>query len=207
MTQLLNRTNLPNYPSAPSSPANGDIYYNTSDHAVYARANGAWVDLGATGGGGATWNSYTPTFGGDFSAGDGTVTAKYLVSGKVHFVYARIVAGSTTSFGSALTMSLPGTPVSQVATSAQAVRFVKEFPVYGILSTATTVSFHIDKGSTAAQTYGEVNNEVSSYNDLAKLKTYTFLISQTRTLPLTSTRPFTWNTDDVFEANLWYEVA
>lgn len=51
MPKLLNKTNLPNYASAPSSPANGDIYYNTTDHIVYARINGAWVDLGAGGGG------------------------------------------------------------------------------------------------------------------------------------------------------------
>jgi len=50
--KLLNKTNLPNYASAPSSPANGDIYYNTTDHIVYARVNGAWVDLGAGGGSG-----------------------------------------------------------------------------------------------------------------------------------------------------------
>lgn len=51
MPKLLNKTNLPNYASAPSSPTNGDIYYNTTDHIVYARVNGAWVDLGASGGG------------------------------------------------------------------------------------------------------------------------------------------------------------
>ena len=52
MPKLLNKTNLPNYASAPSSPTNGDIYYNTTDHIVYARVNGAWVDLGAGGGSG-----------------------------------------------------------------------------------------------------------------------------------------------------------
>lgn len=40
--------NLPKYSSAPSSPTDGDVYYNTTDHKVYSRINGAWVDLGAT---------------------------------------------------------------------------------------------------------------------------------------------------------------
>jgi hypothetical protein len=40
--------NLPKYASAPSSPTDGDVYYNTTDHKVYSRINGAWVDLGAT---------------------------------------------------------------------------------------------------------------------------------------------------------------
>jgi hypothetical protein len=46
MPKLLNRTNLPNYASAPLSPANGDVYYNTTDAKMYARVNGAWVPLG-----------------------------------------------------------------------------------------------------------------------------------------------------------------
>lgn len=40
--------NLPKYASHPSSPTDGDVYYNTTDHKVYSRINGAWVDLGAT---------------------------------------------------------------------------------------------------------------------------------------------------------------
>lgn len=40
--------NLPKYSSAPSLPTDGDVYYNTTDHKVYSRINGAWVDLGAT---------------------------------------------------------------------------------------------------------------------------------------------------------------
>jgi len=43
--------NLPKYATAPTSPTpvNGDVYYNTTDNAVYSRINGAWVDLAATG--------------------------------------------------------------------------------------------------------------------------------------------------------------
>lgn len=47
-----NTITLPNLATAPSSPTNGDIYYNTTDHIVYSRVNGAWVDLGAGGGSG-----------------------------------------------------------------------------------------------------------------------------------------------------------
>lgn len=37
----------------PSSAANGDAYYNSTDNALRARINGAWVDLGGGGGGSA----------------------------------------------------------------------------------------------------------------------------------------------------------
>jgi hypothetical protein len=43
--------NLPKYATAPASPADGDVYYNTTDHKVYSRINGAWVDLAAVGSG------------------------------------------------------------------------------------------------------------------------------------------------------------
>lgn len=38
----------------PSSPNNGDIHYNSTSNALRARINGAWVSLGAGGGGGIT---------------------------------------------------------------------------------------------------------------------------------------------------------
>lgn len=52
MTKFVGNTiTLPTLATDPSSPVNGDVYYNTTDNKVYARINGAWVDLAATGGG------------------------------------------------------------------------------------------------------------------------------------------------------------
>jgi hypothetical protein len=65
-------------------------------------ASGEATGLKYTGG----WTSYTPTFT-NFTLGNGTVTAKYCKIGKVVFVHARIVWGSTTSTGSYPIMSLP----------------------------------------------------------------------------------------------------
>lgn len=45
--------NLPKYASEPTSPSDGDVYYNTDLNKVYARANGLWIDLGATSEGGS----------------------------------------------------------------------------------------------------------------------------------------------------------
>ena len=50
MTKFVGNTiTLPTLATAPSSPVNGDAYYDTTDNKVYARINGAWVDLAATG--------------------------------------------------------------------------------------------------------------------------------------------------------------
>jgi len=43
--------NLPKYATAPSSPADGDVYYDTTDNKVYSRISGAWVDLAPSGAG------------------------------------------------------------------------------------------------------------------------------------------------------------
>ena len=47
--------------SAPSSPAEGQMYYNTTDDTPYIYANGAWLDMGVQGGAGSTDISITPT--------------------------------------------------------------------------------------------------------------------------------------------------
>lgn len=70
MPKLLNKTNLPNYSSAPSSPANGDIYYNTTDSKVYARINDAWVDLAATGSGNIIYYQSAEPTTGTYAVGD-----------------------------------------------------------------------------------------------------------------------------------------
>ena len=48
--------NVGSHTAAPSSPVDGDLYLNSTDNKLYARINGAWVDLGQSGGGGATVN-------------------------------------------------------------------------------------------------------------------------------------------------------
>lgn len=40
--------------SDPGTPSNGDIFYDSDDNLLRARINGAWVNLGAGGGGGAS---------------------------------------------------------------------------------------------------------------------------------------------------------
>lgn len=101
MPKLLNKTNLPNYASAPSSPANGDIYYNTTDHKVYARQNGAWVDLSSGGGSGNIiyYQSAEPTTG-TYAAGDLWIDSDDYIVGSGSIVDS-VTSTSTTAAASA----------------------------------------------------------------------------------------------------------
>jgi hypothetical protein len=49
--KILSKINLPQYAAAPGSPAQGDMYYNTTDDAVYVYDGSQWLDLSAGGGG------------------------------------------------------------------------------------------------------------------------------------------------------------
>jgi hypothetical protein len=51
MPKLLNKVNLPRYSSAPSTPSEADLYYNTSDDAIYVYTGSDWVEVGGGGGG------------------------------------------------------------------------------------------------------------------------------------------------------------
>lgn len=73
--------NLPKYSSAPSTPTDGDVYYNTSDHKVYSRINGAWVDLGATSAPGAGIPETIIDAKGDLIVGSAADTAMRLAVG------------------------------------------------------------------------------------------------------------------------------
>lgn len=66
--ELLNAV-IQNLGAHPSTPAEGQIYYNTTDDTVYCYANGTWLDLGIQGGAGATNLGYTA------SATNGIVTS------------------------------------------------------------------------------------------------------------------------------------
>lgn len=57
----------------------------------------------------AGWTSYTPTFGGNITPGNGTSVGRYIQIGKIVFFAATFTAGSTSSVGSAVahTVTLP----------------------------------------------------------------------------------------------------
>lgn len=75
--------------SAPSSPVNGQLYYNTTDHHLYFRSNGAWFDL----------------------------TNALTLDGNAETLYARLASPTFTGTPAAPTAGA-GTNTTQVATTA-----------------------------------------------------------------------------------------
>ena len=55
---------------------------------------------------GGNWADYTPTLAG-FAIGNGTIDSRFFRTGKLVFVDDRITFGSTSTFGSAPTLTLP----------------------------------------------------------------------------------------------------
>lgn len=65
---------IQNLSAAPGSPVEGQLYYDTDDDKLYCWANGTWVDLMATGGGGVTWAAPSATINAGDSAVEGVST-------------------------------------------------------------------------------------------------------------------------------------
>jgi hypothetical protein len=57
----------------------------------------------------ASWSNWTPTLSGGWALGNGSVVAQYVKVGTLVHFYAKITTGSTTTLGTAFTMSLPVT--------------------------------------------------------------------------------------------------
>ena len=60
---------------------------------------------------GGNWADYTPTLAG-FAIGNGTIDSRFFRTGKLVFVDDRITFGSTSTFGSSPTLTLPSAAVS-----------------------------------------------------------------------------------------------
>lgn len=61
MTKFVgNRITLPRLGTAPSSPAAGDAYYNTGTNTAYVWNGTSWLDLAASGGATATYQTTEP---------------------------------------------------------------------------------------------------------------------------------------------------
>ncbi|MET9733788.1 hypothetical protein ABZZ79_24990 [Streptomyces sp. NPDC006458] len=92
--------------SAVTTPVAGMVAWLSTPGTLTYYTGSAWIALGA-------WNTYTPTWSADPSApsiGNGTMTGKYAVVGKVCHFTTLVTFGSTTTFGGPnYTFSLPVT--------------------------------------------------------------------------------------------------
>lgn len=90
-----------------SSPVEGQLIFLESDG--YQSYDGtAWQAFSA---GGATWDTWTPSFGLGFDAGSGNIIARYIVIDKLLYGFIHVELGSGFDVGSGMGFSLPE-PVS-----------------------------------------------------------------------------------------------
>jgi hypothetical protein len=129
------------------------------------------------------WTAYTPTLT-NLTLGNGTITARYAVSGKVLFVRITVTRGSTTSFGNTPQMSLP----SGITTPHQA-GFSAGVGSSGSIGGNTYLFQTILYSSSTLAVAAE--NAASTYSRL----TY-----------ITNTIPATWEAGDVFVINATLEI-
>jgi hypothetical protein len=162
---------------AVSVPTAGMISYLEDSKAYESYDGASWVPQVEIG----SWKTWAPTMTG-FANGNGVWDAKYTQIGKtVHFT-AFFTAGSTTTFGSGLSISLP---IPALASSTA--RLVTGYFAKG----TTRHTFSMTASSTTAVTLAALNSA----------GTYV------QTTNITSAIPFTWATGDTIQIAGTYEAA
>jgi hypothetical protein len=138
----------------------------------------------------SAWTSYTPTFsaaGIGAILGNGTVTGFYKQRGKTIQGRVRLVAGSTTTFGSFdLTISTP----------------TATLPASGIINSVGTGYVYDTSGATYYQIYVDTFY-ASKFSFRCFQVAFTYSILAT----VQDTVPFTWATGDTIDFYFSYEVA
>ncbi len=130
------------------------------------------------------WQSWTPTLT-SLTLGNGTVTAKYIQTGKTVFFQFRFVLGSTSAVGTSPTISLPVTSTS-------------DYGANDVIGEGHLLSAGTHYSSACLWTSTTVMRPV------AQDSSGTYLVSVTT---LTATVPNTWTTGDFLQLTGTYQAA
>ena len=127
-----------------------------------------------------SWTTYTPTFSGSITVGNGTLTGRYMESNTTVIVEVSLIFGSTTTVNSTVFISLP----------------------FSANSGNQIHNLHLrDEGT---QTYtGHAITSGSNVICYADNSSGTYVVSG----GISSTAPFTWTTTDKIILNITYEKA
>lgn len=167
----------------PSAPAEGMVIYETDTDYLMFYTGSAWVHIANSG----AWTSYTPTWGGAVTIGNGTSTGAFTRVGKTVHFRAKLVWGSTSSMAAAsATVTLPVTSLAAGANAACRVDFYDDSSV---ATGGLTMGFLV-LGTTTATLWRTAAG--GSYVDSAALS---------------STIPFSWAAPDEIRVSGTYEAA
>jgi len=178
-------TNYPTSLDSFTNPTSSSTLNSPSHAAQHANANDAIEAIETKLGVGAhtigEWTTFTPVFG-NFTLGNGTVTAYYLQINELVIVSGVVVLGSTSSMGTSPTIVHPvGTAQNQTG--------------YG--------------GIIRLLDAGTINLKGTVQINATNVNLFYDAISSNRVTPATinSTAPFTWTTSDQFMFNYSYMKA
>ena len=138
-----------------------------------------------------TYQSWTPTFPGGFTLGNGTMTAAYCrVNNFVH-AYAQIVLGSTSAVTSAVSVSVPvNINAGMISGGADATAFILGPASYTDEGTLVNFGWATSTAATSMRLMIDLANT-----------TYSQRISMNTTVP------FTWVATDSFRFSVYYQAA
>lgn len=166
----------------PSSPQEGMIIFETDTDRVYIYSGSTWVQLGGIG----AWTAYTPTVGG-WSIGNGTLDCAYQKIGRMVTARVSLVAGSTTTYGAALTFTAPVTAVTGAEQWGMGSLFDGS-------SVTAPCAVRLASAGTSFQVYS-----------LTVPSTPSFVRNDNTAVATTS--PWTWGTSDAVRFTMTYESA
>jgi hypothetical protein len=158
--------------------AEGQLCYLESTDAVQVYDGAAWVNIDTK------WTDYTPTWV-NLTVGNATQDFRYIQLGKAVFVTGVLTFGSTTSMGTAPTMSLPITAVTYTSNN-------EVWASIGLEDTGNELYL-------GTVFYGSTTTVRLRSNNAAS--------SILTTAAITSTAPFTWGTGDRVNVTFFYEAA
>lgn len=146
----------------------GDFVIRTDEGKTYVYDGTVYQEILTPGGGGGgsaliTYQAWSPTIGGSFSLGNGTLSTRYTKSGQFVQANMRLVCGTTTNLGTGLTVTMPTSPVGPVNTYGSIVNSKVGYPLTKFAETSGVVTV---AGEEKKISYSDLTT-IGTYQDLA----------------------------------------
>lgn len=145
----------------------GDFVIRTDQGKTYIYDGSVYQEILTPGGGGGsaliTYQAWSPTLGGSFSLGNGTISTRYTKSGQFVQSNIRISCGTTTNLGTGLTVTMPTEPAGPVNTYGSMVNSKVGYPLSKFSESSGTVTV---AGEEKKINYSDLTS-IGTYKDLA----------------------------------------
>lgn len=145
----------------------GDFVIRTDEGKSYIYDGSVYQEILTPGGGGGsaliTYQAWSPTLGGSFSLGNGTLSTRYTKSGQFVQANMKLVCGTTTNLGTGLTVTMPTSPVGPVNTYGSIVNDKVGYPLTKFAESSGVITV---AGEEKKISYSDLTT-IGTYQDLA----------------------------------------